>query len=158
MNSENCDIESELIIVPVPETPEKVTDSKIQEKNEIIVPETPENELPESTKEKEDASKIIEETPEQTNKRKTFELFNKCLKGNTLTRDEQHKVHNIFKGKSCIPRRKCCKGRHPQQKAPTNFSCQQPKGQPAVSRQNPFDLRQPALGPFDFPLGGEPVV
>lgn len=153
MSSENCDnIESELVIVHA--TPEKVIDSKIQEK--IIIPETPENELPESTKEKEDASKIIEETPEQTNKRKTFELFNKCLQGNILTRDEQHKVQNI------IPRRKCCKGRHPQQKAPTNFSFQQPKGQPAVSRQNPFDLRQPrrqpAVGPFDFPLGGQPVV
>jgi hypothetical protein len=171
MNSENCDnIESELVIVHG--TPEKVIDSKIQEKNEIIVPETPENALPES-KEKEDVSKIIEETPEPTNnreqeKRKTFELFNKYVQGNVLTPDEQHKVYKIFKGKSCISGRKFCKGRHPtvpQQKAPTNFSFEQLKEQPAVSRQNPFDLRQPRRqpavskqNPFDFPLGGEPAV
>jgi len=174
MNSENCDIESDLIIVQgttnseeneiiVPETPEKVIDSK---ENEIIVPETPENELPESTKGKEDISKIIEETPEQTNKSETFkELIDKYLQGKILSRDEQRKVHNIFNGKSCIPGRKCCKGRHPivsQQKAPTNFSF---RGQPAVSQQNPFDLRQPRgqpavsqQNPFDFPLGGQPAV
>jgi hypothetical protein len=137
MSSKSCDIESDLIIVP--ETPE------IQKENEII--ETPE---------KEDT--IIEETPEQTNdrkqetsKRKTFELLNQCLQGDLLTPDEQRKVYKIFKGRSCTSGRKFCKGRHPpapQQKAPTNFSVQQPREQPAVSQQNPFD----------FPLGGQPAV